>query len=143
MTTKAPPPLLDRRELNRALLARQLLLRRWRISVPLALERLVGLQAQAPNPPYFGLWTRLEDFRPEKLSKLISDRKAVRIALMRSTIHLVTARDCFALRPIVQPVIERSLLGSQHGRGLNGLDLKSVLSAGRDFLEKNPLTYAM
>ena len=136
------PPVLDRRTLNRALLARQLLLRRWSLSVSQALERLVGLQAQAPNPPYFGLWTRLEKFKPEALSKLISDRKAVRIALMRSTIHLVTARDCFALRSVVQPVIERSMLNSPHGRGLKDLDIKSVLAAGRALLEQEPRTYA-
>ena len=82
---------LGQRALNRALLERQLLLRRLKLPVPDAIERLVGLQAQVPKAPYFGLWSRLMNFRPEALADLINDRRAVRIALVSSTIHLVTA----------------------------------------------------
>ncbi len=64
--------------------------------------RLGRLQAQAPHPPYVGLWTRLDGFHPDELSRLITERRAVRIALMRGTIHLVTARDCLAMRPMLQ-----------------------------------------
>ncbi len=91
--TGAGVEVLGRRALNRALLERQLLLRRSNLSVTAALEQLVGLQAQAPNPPYIGLWTRLLDFRPDQLVQLITGRQVVRIALMRGTIHLVTAQD--------------------------------------------------
>ena len=86
-----------------------MLLRRQRLSAGEAIEHLVGMQAQAPNPPYVGLWTRLEGFHPDQLARLILERRAVRVALMRNTVHLVSARDCLKLRPLVQPVIDRGL----------------------------------
>ena len=130
---------LGRRALNRALLERQMLLRRRKLSVEDALERLIGLQAQAPNPPYIGLWTRLQRFRPEHLARLIADRRAVRIALMRSTIHLVTASDCVTLRPLMQPVLERGLTG-RVGRELEGIDRKELADIGRKLVEEEPRT---
>src|SRR4051812_8649773 len=81
---------LGPRALNRALLERQLLLRRQHLRVADALDHLVGLQAQNPSGPYFGLWSRLEDFHPDDLASLIDRRLVVRIALMRWTLHVVT-----------------------------------------------------
>jgi hypothetical protein len=134
-------PVLTQRSLNRALLERQLLLRRSRLSIEKAVQHLVGMQAQATNPPYFGLWTRLEGFQPEALSRFISRRRVVRIALMRSTIHLVTADDCLALRPLLQPVLERSLfVGSSYGRALAGMDIPALVAAGRALVEEKPRT---
>jgi hypothetical protein len=121
------------------LLERQMLLRRSSLSVLEAIEKLVAIQAQAPNPPYFALWTRLEHFQQEQLSALIKERQVVRIALMRSTIHLVSTRDCQALRPLIQPAIEKGLLGS-YGKELRGLDLQAVSAAGRTLVEKQPRT---
>src|SRR5262245_9431602 len=132
---------LGLRALNRATLERQMLLRRWQTPMPDAIERLVGLQAQTPHSWYHGLWTRLEGFRPERLAELLIKRKVVRIALMRSTIHLVTARDCLALRPLMQPVIERSAKGS-FGRHWIGMDTEAVVAAGRALVEQQPRTFS-
>lgn len=136
-----PGPVLGTRALNRALLARQLLLRRASMTASDAIGHLAGLQAQAPNPPYIGLWTRLESFRHEELSDLIVNRQAVRIALMRSTIHLVTARDCLAFRPVLQPLLERALIGS-YGKRLAGVDITSLAAAGRTLVEERPRTFS-
>ena len=84
---------LSRRELNRALLARQLLLRRARLSVPRAIERIGALQAQWPPSPYIALWSRLEGFRREQLMRAVERRQVVRATVMRTTLHHVTARD--------------------------------------------------
>ncbi|WP_055588894.1 winged helix DNA-binding domain-containing protein [Streptacidiphilus griseoplanus] len=134
-------PLLSRRALNRATLARQLLLDRSDLSVTEALEHLVGLQAQTPHTWYVGLWTRLAGFRPEHAADLLLDRRLVRTALMRSTIHLVTAADCLALRPVVQPALDRDLFTNfLHRRPIEGLDLAELVAAGRAHLDEQPLT---
>ena len=136
-----PERVLTLRELNRATLARQMLLDRWKLPAVEAIEHLVGIQAQAPNPPYVGLWTRLEDFRPGELARLITDRRAVRIALMRNTVHLVTARDCLKLRPLVQPILDRGLYASRaHRADLEGVDIEALVAAGRTLLEERPRT---
>lgn len=141
MPKRSSATVLSQRSLNRALLERQLLLRRSKLSVEKTLQHLIGMQAQASNPPYFALWTRLEGFHPEALSRLISRRRAVRIALMRSTIHLVTARDCLPLRALLQPMLERSLFSSSpYGRALAGMDVPALVDAGRALVEEAPRT---
>jgi hypothetical protein len=132
---------LGPRKLNRATLERQMLLRRRKLSAFEALEHLVGMQAQAPAPPYVGLWTRLEGFRPDELARLILERRAVRIALMRNTVHLVTASDCLALRPLMQTVFDRGLYSTRANRAhLEGLDIEVLMAAGRALLEEKPRT---
>lgn len=133
-------PLLSRRALNRAFLARQWLLERQAGSALEAIHHLVGLQSQAPAAPYVALWTRLVEFQPDELSRLLLDRAVVRIALLRSTIYLVTAADALALRPLVQPVLDRGLQPMLRQQ-LAGLDLNEVRAAGRALLDERPRTW--
>lgn len=135
-----PDGVLGPRALNRATLERQVLLRRRKLFAIEAIEHLVGMQAQAPYPPYVGLWTRLEGFRSNELARLIEGRHAVRVALMRNTVHLVSARDCLALRPLVQPVFDRALLANVARAGIEGMDLGVLVAAGRALLEERPRT---
>ena len=143
MSTSATFPLvqLSRRQLNRALLARQMLLERTPAALTDVIERLVGLQSQTPNSPYVALWSRVADFSPQALGQLISDRRTVRIALQRSTIHLVSAADCLALRPVLQPVITRSLSGNYRHQ-LEGVDIALLEAAGRKLVDEQPRTFA-
>lgn len=138
---KVAAPVLDRRALNRALLARQLLLERRRATAAATIERLVGMQAQAPNLPYVGLWARLAGFDHRELSSLVEKRKAVRMSLMRNTIHLVTRRDAFALKPLFTPFGERGFIhGSPWGKGMNEQDLKDIREVGAEFMGERPHT---
>jgi hypothetical protein len=132
-------PVLTRRALNRTLLARQLLLDRAPVEPLEAVERLVGLQAQNPWSPYHALHARLRDFDPAALSAAMERREAVRMVLMRGTIHLVTARDAAALRPVVQPVLDRELFATRTwGPGVAGVDLAPILAFARELVEAEP-----
>jgi hypothetical protein len=132
---------LDRRRLNRALLARQLLLERQRTPPLRAVERLVGLQAQAPLAPYTGLWSRLDGFDPNDLGAALEARTAVRIALMRGTVFLVTAADCLMIRPLVQRIFDRDLgTNTAYAADLRGLDREAFAAAARELCEERPRT---
>ncbi|TQM42862.1 winged helix DNA-binding domain-containing protein [Pseudonocardia cypriaca] len=132
---------LGPRALNRATLARQFLLERTTRPVPDVVEHLVGLQAQTPHSWYLGLWSRIAGFRPEDAADRLLDRSLVRIALMRSTIHLVTPRDAHGLRGAVQPVLDRDLFQNQlHGHGVRGLDVEEVVEAARPLLAERART---
>lgn len=132
--------ILTLRELNRATLARQMLLGREALPVFDAIRCLVGLQAQVASPPYVGLWTRLESFGPENLTDLLKERRVIRAALMRSTLHLMTAEDYLLLRPALQPALARAL-SSFFGKRVRGLDTERIVAAARSYLDEEPRAY--
>ncbi|MFX1758362.1 Uncharacterised protein [Rhodococcus gordoniae] len=136
-------PVLTDRALGRATLARQHLLRRSSTDALTMIEHLLGLQAQAPLAPYFALWTRIRNFRPEALSDLLESRAVVRIALMRGTVFAVSGADAHALRPWVQPVLDRGVDANRaHRAGLDGLDRTALVSVARELLAGTPRSQA-
>ena len=137
MSTTAAP-VLGRRSLNRGTLARQLLLDRAALTPLDVIEQLAGLQAQTPQSWYVGLWTRLAGFDPYAVGTALTERALVRLPLMRSTIHLVTAADALAMRPLTQLPIERSTLGV-FGRHLRGIDREALVAIARRLVDEQPL----
>jgi len=133
------PPVLTNAELNRATLARQLLLERCAVAVPAAIEQLAGMQAQEPKHPFIGLWTRLEGFEEDALRRALQDREVVRSTLMRSTLHLFSAADYAALRMSLQPPmsVAQRVLGARS----QGLDLDRVLPAANTLLKGRALAF--
>ncbi|HEY3903384.1 MAG TPA: crosslink repair DNA glycosylase YcaQ family protein, partial [Streptosporangiaceae bacterium] len=113
-----PAQTLSYRALNRAMLDRQLLLTRASQPAKDAITHLVGMQAQAPNASYVGLWSRLAGFDHAELSELTRSRQVVRIPVMRGTIHLVTAEDALTLRPLTQVVLTRAFNSQAFARNL-------------------------
>jgi len=139
MPAEPTPKTLSTRALNRATLQRQWLLQRRAATPAVAIEHLVGLQAQHANAPYLALWSRLAGFELAALTRLIEQRRVVRCALLRSTLHLASARDLPALRGPLQPVLDRGLQASQHGKQLAGVDLRRVGDAARALLARTPM----
>jgi len=133
---------LTQRALNRALLARQHLLQRRQASAADEIEHLVAMQAQVPNSPYVGLWTRLEGFQHQELADLIDERRAVRLGIMRNTLHLVTARDCLGLQALFQPFLGRTLLTSPFGRNLQRMDTAPLIAQATALMKAKPRTLA-
>ena len=118
---------LTARELNRALLGRQMLLERASLSIPRALERMGGLQAQNAPSMYIGLWSRVEGFERDALTRALERRSVVQGTLMRSTIHLVSARDYWPLALAVER--PRRVWWLKANR--DGLDARKMSAAAR------------
>ena len=134
----SPGDILSARALNRALLARQGLLEPAESGPAEMLERLVGMQNQVPLDPYLGMWSRVRDFDPVELGALVEGRGAVRMVLMRGTVHMATARDALALRALVEPVIARAFRGSPFSKQIPGVDHDELRAAVREFVEAAP-----
>jgi Winged helix DNA-binding domain len=126
---------LTSRALNRATLARQMLLRRERVAPLDAIARLAGMQAQLAKPPFIGLWTRLERFDAAELRALAAKRKVVRATLMRGTIHLVSAEDFFAWR---MPLQDMLATGGERG---GEQDIAKLTPVARRFFDAEPCTF--
>jgi hypothetical protein len=131
---------LSLRQLNRATLARQMLLARERISPLRAIERLVAMQAQWPRPPFLGLFSRVEGFERADLIALLQKRKVVRATLLRGTLHLTSAKDFVALRPVVQPVLNAGMDAILRARGAK-VDLDRLVEQAREILADGPRTF--
>jgi hypothetical protein len=132
---------LDLRALNRATLARQMLLQRAQISVGDAVRALAGMQAQAPLTPHIGLWTRLRDYDPAQLDALYTARQVARITVMRNTVHLVAAQDALAWRALVAPLLQRATDSAwRRGYPPGGLPLPQLTEAAHELLRERPLT---
>ena len=137
MPTAEPPARLRAR--NRATLDRQLLLNRSPMSTPDAVARLVGLQAQAANAPYLGLWSRLDGFALGDLTRLLENRSVVRSSTLRGTQHLVAAADYGWLRPLLAPTVERAQRAA-FGKATAGVDLAELVAAAESLLAGRTLT---
>ncbi|MDR6592399.1 winged helix DNA-binding domain-containing protein [Saccharothrix longispora] len=124
---------LHTRALNRATLARQLLLDRADVPVVAAVAHLCGLQAQEPQEPFVGLWSRLRAFDPAALSDLLTGRAVVRTHLMRRTVHLLTAEDVLAWRSRHDAMLRQRVVGT-YRRELEGIDFDALAAAGRAVL---------
>lgn len=124
------------RALNRATLARQLLLARAKIKPANAIAQLAGMQAQVPKPPFIGLWSRLEGFERENLRKAIAGGEIVRGTLMRGTLHFATKRDYPKWRAALQPVLAQAITS----RGAE-VDIDRVVAEARKFLSGKSSTF--
>ena len=133
---------LTRRALNRTTVARQALLERAAMPALDMVGHLVAVQAQEPDAPYVGLWTRLEGFGHGDLARLLEDRRVVRSTVLRGTQHLVRADDFPWLRPLVQPVLERVWRGTLGRRTLTRSQLRDLLAERWPDRDRQALAWA-
>src|SRR3954470_9930865 len=130
---------MEPRKLNRAVLARQLLLERSPAPIPRALEGVCGIQAQYGPSTYFGLWSRLRDLDPAAITRGLERRSLVQATLMRSTIHLVSRADYWPLALAVGDVRRRSWARSVKG---DEAAMRRAAERLRETLRSGPLRRA-
>ncbi len=135
-----PDTPLTRRALNRATLARQMLMEREPVPVLSAVERLLALQAQQAKPPFIGLWSRVAGFERDALQALLQRREVIRATLMRGTLHLASAKDYLHLRASFTPLLEASVASVLRERA-KGLDIAPLVEEARAFFEASPRTF--
>jgi hypothetical protein len=128
---------LTTRELNRALLARQLLLERSDLPLVRAVERIGGIQAQYAPSAYIGLWSRLRDFDRQVLTTALERRRLVQATLMRATIHIVSAADYVRFLEGIRAV-RREWWSRVSRRGADALDMRGATSLLRKALGRGP-----
>ncbi|GAB06894.1 winged helix DNA-binding domain-containing protein [Gordonia amarae] len=129
---------LSLQQWNRTLLQRQHLLERVDDDAVEVLDRVVGMQSQDPKAAFFGLHARLENFAPDELDGLMTDRETVRMALLRSTVCLVDTEDARWIRPAVQPALDAELTGT-HTRRLVAASPEAIVDAARTILADGPI----
>ena len=132
--------ILSLRELNRATLARQLLLERAHLSAFAAIKQLAGQQGQLPNPPYISLWSRIDAFQREELTQLLEQRQVVRTSMMRRTLHLTTAEDYVRFRPALHALHKRDLDVHFANKLSSGLEQDHLIAQMRAFVQEKPRT---
>ena len=130
---------LTRRDLNRTLLLRQHLLERTPMPAMAMVEHLIGLQAQENLPPYLSLAARLHDFDPAELSEHLERREAVRMLVMRGTVHVLHPDDALALRPWVQPGLDQQSRSNQNSRPAREVPMDALVEEVRRVLADEPL----
>jgi hypothetical protein len=135
-----PGSTLTLREINRATLARQMLLARQAVAPLEAIERLVAMQAQLPRPPFVGRWSRVAGFTRDNLTRLFVRRQVVRATFLRATLHLVSAKDYLAFRPVLQPAFDAAMHGILRTRTA-GIDLGELTARATRILRERPRTF--
>lgn len=132
--------MFTKRELGRATLARQMLLERAGVPVSTAIDRLAGMQAQEPKPPYIGLWSRVRGFTPADLIDAVHRREIVRVTAMRATLHLMSTRDYVEFRPVLHPALVSAMESILKNRG-EGIDVDGVAREAAEFFASREATF--
>ena len=131
---------LTDRDLNHAMLTRQMLVERAALPVADAIEKCVGLHAQIPAAPYVGLWSRLADFHRDDLAALIENREVVKATLLRGTLHYFTRADYLLMHGTFRPIEERAWQLNIKGKSVPDVD--QLVAQIRRFMEEQPRSHA-